>query len=40
VIADLVAVRPANWEDSTDPQQRAAWRAADIALVQQGARSS
>lgn len=38
VIADLVAVRPANWEDSIDPQQRAAWRAADVALAQQGAR--
>ncbi|MCP4028572.1 MAG: hypothetical protein GY736_19995 [Sphingomonas sp.] len=38
VIADLVAVRPANWEDSTDPQQRAAWRAAEIALAQQEGR--
>lgn len=38
VIADLIAIRPTNWEDSTDPQQRAAWRAADIALAQQSAR--
>jgi len=38
VIADLVAVRPSNWEDSNDPQQRAAWRAADVALAEQGVR--
>lgn len=37
VIDDLVAVRPTNWDDSTDPQQRAAWRAADAALARYGA---
>lgn len=37
VIADLVAVRPTNWDGSTDPQQRAAWRAAEAALAHYGA---
>lgn len=38
VVSDLVAVRPTNWEDSRDPQQRAAWRAADAVLAKHGAR--
>lgn len=38
VIDDLVSVRPVNWEDSRDPQQRAAWRAADETLVKFGMR--
>lgn len=38
VIIDLVAVRPVNWEDSKDPQQRAAWQAADAALARMGIR--
>ena len=38
VITDLVDVRPTNWEDSRDPQQRAAWRAADVVLAKHGVR--
>lgn len=38
VIEDLVDVRPTNWEDSRDPQQRAAWRAADAVLAKLGRR--
>ncbi len=29
----LQAVRPANWEDDEDPDQVAAWRAADAAVA-------
>lgn len=38
VVSDLVDVRPTNWEDSRDPQQRAAWRAADAVLAKHGVR--
>lgn len=38
VVSDLVDVRPTNWEDSRDPQQRAAWRAADAVLAKHGMR--
>ena len=38
VVSDLVDVRPTNWEDSGDPQQRAAWRAADAVLAKHGVR--
>lgn len=33
VVSDLVDVRPTNWKDSRDPQQRAAWCAADAVLA-------
>lgn len=38
VIDDLVSVRPVNWEDSDDPEQRAAWRAAEAMLIRCGVR--
>jgi hypothetical protein len=38
VVSDLVDVRPTNWEDSRDPQQRAAWRAAEAVLARHGVR--
>ncbi|WP_020486588.1 hypothetical protein [Sphingomonas melonis] len=38
VITALVDVRPANWQDSQDPQQRAAWQAADVVLAKHGVR--
>lgn len=38
VIVGLVDVRPVNWEDSRDPQQRDAWRAADAVLARFGMR--
>lgn len=33
VIEDLVAIRPSNWEDDRDPEQRRAWRAADLMIA-------
>lgn len=38
VIRDLVGVRSGNWQDSNDPQQRAAWQAADAILAKIGVR--
>lgn len=38
VITALVDVRPTNWQDSRDPQQRAAWQAADAVLAKHGVR--
>lgn len=29
----LIAIRPSNWDDGEDPEQEAAWRAAEAALV-------
>ncbi|WGM45270.1 hypothetical protein KOAAANKH_00131 [Brevundimonas sp. NIBR10] len=29
----LIAIRPANWDDDEDPDQVAAWRAADTAIA-------
>lgn len=40
VIRDLVGVRPVNWQDSNDPQQRAAWQAADTMLAKMGVGTS
>ena len=32
-IKGLVAVRPTNWDDVEDPEQQAAWQAADAAIA-------
>lgn len=40
VITALVDVRPTNWQDSRDSQQRAAWQAADAVLAKHGVRTS
>ena len=30
----LIAIRPTNWNDEDDPEQQAAWQAADDALIE------
>jgi hypothetical protein len=34
VIDDLIAIRPSNWDEGSDPIQTEAWRAAERALQQ------